>query len=103
MAKPKIQFLAFPGCPLASAARQALEDAIAQLNLGSYEDVDILDPAAPQDLKGWGSPTILINGKDVTGGKQGDGVGCRVYSGPSKVPDVGTIIAVIRRESGRSA
>jgi len=99
VAQPKIQFLAFEGCPLADAARQALDDAIASLNLSPYEVIDILDPDTPDDLKLWGSPTILINGRDVAGGRQGSGVGCRVYPGPSKVPDARAIIDCIRRET----
>ena len=101
MAELKIQFLAFDGCPLADAARRSLDDAMASLNLSSYEVIDILDPDAPEDLKGWGSPTILINGKDVAGGNQGDGVGCRVYPGPSKVPEAQAIVECIRREAAR--
>lgn len=94
---PRIQFLAFDGCPLASAARRALDEAIASLGLGCYEIIDILDPETPEELKKWGSPTILVNGNDVTGGKPGDSVGCRVYAGSSKVPDTRTIIECIQR------
>ena len=100
MAEPKIQFLFFDGCPLAAAAKQALEDAIVSLNL-TYEVIDILDPDTPDDLRNWASPTILINGRDVAGGKQGSGLGCRVYPGPSKVPDARAIIDCIRRETVR--
>lgn len=99
MPAPKIQFLAFDGCPLAEAARRALDEAIASLKLGSYEVVDILDPETPEELRNWGSPTILVNGRDVTGNRPGDSVGCRVYSGPSGVPDARTIIDCISRES----
>jgi len=95
----KIQFLAFEGCPLADAARRTLDDALASLNLSSYEVIDLLGPDTPEDLRGWGSPTILINGRDVTGGDQGGGVSCRVYPGPSKVPDARMIIERIRREA----
>ena len=99
---PKIQFLAFDGCPLADPARKALDEALALLNLSGYEVIDILDPHTSEDLKRWGSPTILVNGRDVTGGKQGDSVGCRVYSGPDRVPDASSIADCIRRERGIS-
>lgn len=71
---------------------------MASLALNTYEDVDILDPETPDELRNWGSPTILINGRDVTGGTRGNNVGCRVYAGPSKVPDAQTIADCIRRE-----
>lgn len=54
MAKLTIQLLAFNGCPLADAARQALDDAMAALNLGSYEVVEILDPDTPEEMKNLG-------------------------------------------------
>ena len=98
---PKVQLLVFDGCPLADAAKQALDEAAAALNLGSYEVIDILDPETPETLKRWASPTILVNGRDVTGGVAGDSVGCRVYGGPDRVPDTETIISCIRRERAR--
>jgi len=99
MADPKIQFLAFDGCPLAEAAKDALDEAMSSLGLRSYEVIDILDANTPDDLRNWGSPTILINGRDVTGGKPGNSPGCRVYAGPSKVPDARTIVDFIQRET----
>jgi hypothetical protein len=97
--KPAIQLLIFDGCPLAAAARESLEKALAELQIRGYEEIDILDPATPQDLRGWGSPTILVNGEDVTGGSKGNNAGCRVYSGPDRVPSASTIMAGISRHS----
>lgn len=91
MSEPNIQFLAFEGCPLADAAREALEQALRTVGL-QYDEVDLLDPKTPDDLRGWGSPTILINGRDVTGAPKGNSIGCRVYRGPGKVPDAKTIV-----------
>ena len=98
MANLRIQFLAFDGCPLAEAARHELDVAMASLGLRSYEVIDIRDPDTPDNLSNWGSPTILVNGRDVTGGKPGNGVGCRVYDGPLKVPNSQTIAECLRRE-----
>ena len=73
-----IQFLAFSGCPLAEPAKKNLKEALA--NSGTvFEEIDILDANCPKDLPGWGSPTILINGQDVTGHSKGNNVSCRVY------------------------
>lgn len=82
----KVQFLSFEGCPLAEAARACLEKALADCGIEGYETIDIFSPDVPDDLRAWGSPTILINGRDVTDQQQGDGIGCRVYSTPSRVP-----------------
>jgi len=100
MNDPRIQFLAFNGCPLAEPARKALDEAMGSLNLSGYEVIDILDPETPEELKKWGSPTILVNGQDVTGGEQGDSIGCRVYSGPDRVPEASAIADFISRNRG---
>ena len=92
-----IQFLAFSGCPLADPARDNLKSALSSCGLSSYEDIDILDPASPEDLRGWGSPTILVNGADVTGQPKGNSVSCRVYNTPGGVPDVQCIIDCLEK------
>ncbi len=89
----RIQLLTFQGCPLADAARAALEQALVQCRLSSYEEIDIFNPDTPEDLQGWGSPAILINEVDLTGVPKGDSVGCRMYQGPDKIPSVASIVA----------
>lgn len=95
---PLIQFLSFDGCPLADAARAALERALEMcgLSAGQYEAIDILDPQTPEGLARWGSPTILVHGHDVSGHAQGDGVGCRLYDTKDQVPSAETIALAIR-------
>lgn len=92
-----LQLLTFPGCPLAAAARAEVQDALAQCGPIEYEEIDILDPATAEGLRGWGSPTILLDGSDITGQSKGDAVGCRVYPGKKKVPASGDIFAAIER------
>ena len=82
-----VQFLAFSGCPLAEPAKENLKKALAG-TATEFEEIDLLDPDCPKDLPGWGSPTILVNGKDVTGQKKGNSVSCRIYNTPGGVPDV---------------
>lgn len=101
--EPKIQLLTFAGCPLAGAARDALSEALAELGLSEFEEVDLLDLDTPEDLRGWGSPTILVAGRDVGGSRKGDAACCRVYSGQSRVPSPATIVASIARERSRAA
>ena len=97
MVKPTVQLLIFSDCPLAAAARESLQSALAELEIAGYEEIDILDPATPEGLRGWGSPTILVDGEDVNGSPKGDGVGCRVYQGPDRVPTPAMIVASISR------
>lgn len=91
-----VQFLAFKGCPLAEPARENLKKALSDCGLSSFEEIDILESSAPEELRGWGSPTILINGADVTGQPKGNSVSCRVYSFPGGVPDVECISSGLR-------
>ena len=94
----KIQFLWFDGCPLAPAARQVLHDALDHLNglIGySLEEVDLNAADTPGPLKRWGSPTILLDGRDITGAEPGTASHCKVYSGPGGVPAVMDIVAAL--------
>jgi len=85
-----VQFLAFSGCPLAEPARENLKKALAGSET-EFEEIDLLDSDCPTDLPGWGSPTILVNGEDVTGQPRGNSVSCRVYNTPGGVPSVESI------------
>ncbi len=89
----KVQFLYFDGCPLAAPAKARLSEAMALCGLTEVEEIDILNPDAPEELRCWGSPTILVNGADVTGQPKGNSVSCRIYPYEGGVPDVHSIVA----------
>ncbi len=91
----RIQFLMFEGCPLADAAREQLEAALAELGIDDYEEIDLQAPDTPESLRGWGSPTILIDGADVTGQPKGESLSCRVYDGPERVPNAKDIARAV--------
>ncbi len=93
----KVQLLVFQGCPLADAARASLKEALAALGIGAYEEIDLRDAATPTELRGWGSPTILVDGEDIAAGVKGDGVCCRVHPGRNQVPTPRQIAAAIER------
>ena len=92
-----IQFLSFTGCPLAEAARAELERAISQCGIDGYEEINILAEDVSEELAGWGSPTILVNGLDVCGQPKGSSVGCRIYPGSDRVVKSDAIIVSIER------
>jgi hypothetical protein len=100
--RPTIQLLTFKHCPLADAARASLQQALAQLSIADYDEIDILVPATAPELRGWGSPTILVDGEDVSGSTKGDSIACRVYEAPGRVPSPATIVACIRRTRNAS-
>jgi hypothetical protein len=100
MATPRVQLLYFDGCPLAERARTVLEQALLRCGISGYEEVDLLASATPEELRGWGSPTILIDGEDATGAAKGDDVGCRIYATPAGVPELGMVIARLEAAQG---
>lgn len=93
MANRTIQLLIFRGCPLAPAARASLKEALAELGILTYQEINMLDPATPEDLRRWASPTILVDGVDVRGAGPADNVACRALD---SIPSAATIIASIR-------
>lgn len=80
----RVQLLSFPGCPNVEAARDVLCRALAQAGLPlQFEEVDVSAPGVPDALRGWGSPSVLINGRDVAGAEP-TGVSCRRYDTPEE-------------------
>ncbi len=47
-------------------------------------------------LEGYGSPSVLVDGRDVTGEAPGGGRVCRVYAGGGRTPPREAIVAAIR-------
>lgn len=90
------------GCPLAAPAKKNLEAALAACGINHYEEIDILSPKVSEDMRGWGSPTILINGHDISGAPKGNSVSCRIYPNSEGVPDVESIVAFLRKIYRRS-
>ena len=90
----KIHVLHFEGCPHVGAARTALREALASEQLDvQIEEIDVGDPAAPPWARGWGSPTILIDGIDIAGQRPSTASACRLYAGGA--PSVDAIRARI--------
>ena len=64
----KVALLYFKGCPNISMARKNLNEAFAKAEIPvRWDEIDLNEPNTPKELKGYGSPTILVDGKDVTG------------------------------------
>lgn len=77
----KIQLLYFQGCPNVEPARVALRAAMnAEKIDDEVEEIDVESRAAPEHLRGWGSPSILIDGQDVMGATRTSGSACRLYA-----------------------
>jgi hypothetical protein len=94
-----VQLLYFPGCPHVAAARTALWEVLRQTTeRPELEEIDVTAPETPEHLRHWGSPTILVDGLDISGGSP-SGVSCRLYPGPDGpgAPTKDLIVSAIRR------
>lgn len=101
----RVQLLSFPGCPNAEVARRNLLEAFRRVGLRpAWEDVNLDDEATPASLRGYGSPAVLVKGKDVSGKEpDGAGISCRLYLGTSGAPSVEAIARSLRSAAARGA
>jgi len=80
----KIELIYFDGCPNADKARENIRKAFAAAGIDmGWTEWEQSNPEAPEHVHQYGSPTILVNGKDVAGGP-GDCCApnsCRIYDG----------------------
>ena len=76
----KVQLLTFPGCPNATAAREVIQRVLSSCGIrASLVEVNTTAPETPERLRGWGSPTILIDGVDIEGQDTPANASCRLY------------------------
>ncbi len=89
MKTPRIELVYFEGCPCVSQARDNLREAIeASGQDATWSEWDLMEESTPADYRRFGSPTVLVNGEDVTGENVGTAaMACRADG----VPSVATI------------
>jgi hypothetical protein len=79
-----ITFQYFDGCPNAQTTLDNLLSVREELGIpeSSIELVEVPDPAQAEEHRFQGSPTILVDGRDITTGETPSGFyyTCRVYS-----------------------
>ena len=95
----KIELVYFEGCPNAAAARENLRKACVELGLkAEWREWDQNDSTAPAHIKSFGSPSILVDGRDVMGnsGNAHAEQSCRLYEGGQNAPAVETIKTALR-------
>ncbi len=103
---PLVELLYFAGCPNVAPARVQLQQTLIVAGLPArWSEHDVSADDAPLHTRGYGSPTILVNGRDVSGGSPVEGTACRLYPG-SEVPGVpsqAAILAALRQSPGPGA
>lgn len=80
MAASRVELVYFQGCPNVDEARAAIRAALAAegLELG-WREWDRDDPQTPEKLRSYGSPTVLVDGRDVAPAES-QAACCRIYA-----------------------
>lgn len=82
----KVELLYVDGCPNVAATRAVVEDALARRGLKiKVQTVLVPDAHAARQRNFAGSPTVLINGRDLEPASPRS-VACRIYANGTGVP-----------------
>ncbi|MGH8128585.1 MAG: thioredoxin family protein [Gammaproteobacteria bacterium] len=104
MNTPRVELVYFTGCPNVAAARGAIREAMTAEGLtAEWREWNRDDAATPDALRGYGSPTVLVDGHDVVPASS-DANCCRVYPGDSgllSTPSVESIRAALSIRSDK--
>lgn len=97
---PTVELVYDSDCPNVADARAQLLRAFARTKAEPrWQEWRADDAESPEHVRGYGSPTILVDGNDVAAKKQGNGPCCRLYpqsDGSMRgVPSVETIRAAL--------
>lgn len=96
----RIELIYEKTCPNIEAARGQLARALIRAGIpGQWTEWEISDPDMPAHARGYGSPTVLVNGRDVAGDRPVENQCCRLYPQTSGVnlgaPTVDQIVAAL--------
>lgn len=86
--KHTIELVYFEGCPNVDQARENIRAAAALVGLpperAPWSEWDLMSEDTPDAFREHGSPTVLVDGRDVTGAGAGaEGMACRAAGAPS--------------------
>lgn len=96
-----IELIYFKGCPNVEPTRANLKAALKKIDgVAKWQEWEQNNPDAPAYVKGYGSPTILVEGQDIAGGP-GDCCArgnCRIYPDGTGTPTQEMILKALRAE-----
>ncbi len=92
---PSVELVYFEGCPNANQARENIKAAIdASQGPIQWTEWDLMAESTPESFRRFGSPTVLIDGSDVTGNAaENVAMACRTDG----VPSIATITNGLRQ------
>ncbi len=100
-----VELIYDPDCPNADSAREHLNQALTLADRPpEWTEWNREDPEAPDYIHRYGSPTILVDGEDVSGvSEDADANNCRIYEaeegGFQGVPSIETISSALHQNS----
>ena len=100
-----IELIFDPDCPNVVGARERLNQALTLVDRPTeWTEWNRKDPEAPGYVNRHGSPTILVNGEDISGvSEEADANNCRIYEveegGFQGVPSIETITSALHQNS----
>lgn len=103
--RPDVALLYDADCPNVAHARSNLQAAFEMVGEPArWRELDRSRPDTPPEWKGFGSPTILVNGRDVAGDEPcSEGGSCRLYrtddGSLARAPRVEQIAELLRGET----
>jgi hypothetical protein len=81
---PAVELVYFTGCPNVESARANLRAAFAAKGLPpEWREWDQMANDVPARVTQYGSPTVLVDDEDVSGGEQVTGMACNSHGAPS--------------------
>jgi hypothetical protein len=94
---PIVDLIFEDSCPNVDTARAHLREALLALRLApAWSEHRIGDTASPARVHGYGSPTILVDGRDVAGEQPASDACCRLYGAGQGAPPVDVIARALR-------
>lgn len=97
--KPDIELIFDPDCPNAGLARRHLKQALASVGMEPvWREWNRGSQQVPHYARECGSPTILIDGRDVADGSPGETRQCRLYKDEDGVLAGAPSVQAIRRK-----
>jgi hypothetical protein len=77
---PSLELVYDADCPNVDDTRARIRAALHAAGLREHwKEWDCADPAAPTHVRAWGSPTVLVDGRDVAGMLPAQAATCRLY------------------------
>ena len=98
-----VELIFSPDCPNADLARGRISEALSALGrVPSWTEWNRESPTAPAYVRGYGSPTVLVDGRDVSASPASMADSCRVYASDAGFDRAPSVQALVEALSGQA-